>query len=219
MPLRRIPRNYRSVTGHVPSTKNGRMVAYESTLERDFYLLQEFRSGIRSFTEQPVVVKYYAGGRMHRHVPDAILEYAAPDRFGRRFELVDIKYRSDIADHWEEYKPSFKAAMAYARERTWRYSLCSEREIRSPELSNAALLVPLRGRSIPAISDEIADLARTPRTISELIEAVALSDAAETLRAILVLLAVGRLSANLRVALTKQTEVWCTLGAAGGSVS
>lgn len=56
--VRRVPLNWLSVTGWLPSRKNGRLVALESTLERDFYTLLEFDTEVVSYDEQPVQLKY-----------------------------------------------------------------------------------------------------------------------------------------------------------------
>ena len=59
MPVRKIPKNYRSVTGTFPSYKNKRNIFYESLLERDFYLLLEFNDDVDSYEEQPFKIYYY----------------------------------------------------------------------------------------------------------------------------------------------------------------
>jgi hypothetical protein len=48
----------------------GRMIQWESLLERDAILLLEFSSGIKSFREQPERVVYYAGQKQHEYYPD-----------------------------------------------------------------------------------------------------------------------------------------------------
>ncbi len=53
MPVRSIPRNYRSLTAKVNNARNRVAVAFESMLERDFYLLLDFDSTVASFEEQP----------------------------------------------------------------------------------------------------------------------------------------------------------------------
>jgi len=48
MVARSIPKNYRNVTGRFASAKNQNLIGFESTLEKDFFLLLEFdrRSGL-----------------------------------------------------------------------------------------------------------------------------------------------------------------------------
>jgi hypothetical protein len=63
MPTRKIPNNYRSVTGMFASYKNNRAIGYESLLERDFFLFLEFDSEESTYEEQPFTTKYTRNGR------------------------------------------------------------------------------------------------------------------------------------------------------------
>jgi hypothetical protein len=49
MPVRTIPKNYRNLTGLVPNTRTAGMTAFESTLERDFFLLLDFDPDVLHF--------------------------------------------------------------------------------------------------------------------------------------------------------------------------
>ncbi|MBI5634751.1 MAG: heteromeric transposase endonuclease subunit TnsA, partial [Nitrospirae bacterium] len=49
MPVRKIPRNYRNITGAVSRSNGDPMVRYESALERDFYELLDFDINVRSY--------------------------------------------------------------------------------------------------------------------------------------------------------------------------
>jgi len=59
MPVRTIPKNYRSLTGLVPNTRTQSMTAFESSLERDFLLLLDFDPDVECFEEQPVKIIYH----------------------------------------------------------------------------------------------------------------------------------------------------------------
>jgi hypothetical protein len=48
MPVRTIPKNSRSLTGKVVDFQSHRAVAFESALERDFYVLLDFDPTVRS---------------------------------------------------------------------------------------------------------------------------------------------------------------------------
>jgi hypothetical protein len=48
-PQRKILKNYRSVTGHFPSIKNNRSVAFESLLEKTYFLTLEFDNSVKSY--------------------------------------------------------------------------------------------------------------------------------------------------------------------------
>lgn len=77
MPVRKIKKNYRSVTGYFASVKNGRNIAYESLLERDFFLLLEFDRLVSSYEEQPLRLSYRYGNKDLPYTPDALVQYKA----------------------------------------------------------------------------------------------------------------------------------------------
>jgi hypothetical protein len=52
MVARSIPKSYRNVTGRFASVKNRHPIGFESTLEKDFFLLLEFDRRVESFEEQ-----------------------------------------------------------------------------------------------------------------------------------------------------------------------
>src|SRR5262245_35397216 len=58
MPVRRIPKNYRSLTGLVPNSRTQSMTAFESSLERDFLQLLDFDPDVEFYEEQPVKITY-----------------------------------------------------------------------------------------------------------------------------------------------------------------
>lgn len=138
MVARLIPKSYRSVTGRFASTKNPAPVSFESTLEKDFYLLLEFDSQVESFEEQPLTLTYLsAAGQTRRYTPDVLIRYrSAPNgQPPRPPTLCEVKYRRDLRDHWTEYKPKFRAAGRYAKQQGWCFRLVTEREIRTPRLN------------------------------------------------------------------------------------
>lgn len=65
-----VTRSSRKFCGYIPSKKLGRMVEWESVLERDAILLLEFSNGIKTYQEQPELVIYEHDGQMRRYFPD-----------------------------------------------------------------------------------------------------------------------------------------------------
>ncbi|MEE4379879.1 MAG: TnsA endonuclease N-terminal domain-containing protein [Candidatus Competibacteraceae bacterium] len=136
--------NYLSVTGRVPSQKMARLVAYESPLERDFYLMLEFDRGVDYYEEQPLAISYQhptVGKRTY--TPDVLVRYFKDKSLGgpRAPELFEIKPRDELRRNWTDFKPKFKAARRYARKKGWRFIIVTEREIRTPYLDNAKFLM------------------------------------------------------------------------------
>lgn len=140
MPVRKIPPNRRSLTGAVASRKNDRMVASESSLERDLLVLLDFDPTVERYEEQPVRIEYRdAGGRKHTYTPDILVHYhqeIAP----LPPLLYEVKYRQDLFNNWKEIKPKIRAGRAYARDQGWRFKIITEHEIRTPFLENARFL-------------------------------------------------------------------------------
>ncbi len=58
MPVRTVPKNYRSLTGLVPNTRTQSMTAFESSLERDFLLLRQQGWRFHVVTERHVRTPY-----------------------------------------------------------------------------------------------------------------------------------------------------------------
>lgn len=65
-----ITRSRGKVRGQFPSKKMGRMVAWESQLERRACYLFEFSPEIVSFKEQPIKLNVPMHDRVHRYTPD-----------------------------------------------------------------------------------------------------------------------------------------------------
>lgn len=147
MVARSIPKNYRNVTGRFASAKNQNLIGFESTLEKDFFLLLEFDHRVESFEEQPVTIAYRGlEGRVCHYTPDALVRYQAALAGKPDWQpvLYEVKYRSDLREHGVEYRPKFKAAKHYACDRGWRFRVVTEREIRTSRLSNIHFLLRYR---------------------------------------------------------------------------
>lgn len=92
MNARKIKKSYISCTGYFASYKNKTQIAFESVLERDFYMLLEFDDNVVLYAEQPITINYkYKDGSNRKYTPDCIVNYV--DRTEKYFE---VKYKSDI---------------------------------------------------------------------------------------------------------------------------
>lgn len=58
--------------------------------------------------------------------------------------LCEVKYRKDLADNWQEFRPKFKTAVRFAKAQGWRFRIITEQEIRVPKLENARFLLRYR---------------------------------------------------------------------------
>ncbi|MHB8461032.1 MAG: TnsA endonuclease N-terminal domain-containing protein [Vulcanimicrobiaceae bacterium] len=141
MSVRQIPPNRRSVTGLLPSWKNGKMVSFESALERDYASTLDFDRAVSTFETQPLVIDYSGpDGKARRGYPDFLVHFRPQLHLPPL--LVDVKYRKDLFAQWTVLKPRLKAALAFASTRGWNYKIMTEVEIRTTSLKNVRFLLP-----------------------------------------------------------------------------
>jgi hypothetical protein len=134
MPVRKIPKNYLHVTGSFSSKKNGRMMGYESPLERDNMILLEYDEDVESFEEQPVEIPFKKG--VKPYVPDILVRFKSP----RKPLLGEVKHSTDLAKNRSKYAPKFEAAKKYAEEQDWEFRTVTEKQIRIPRLASLKFL-------------------------------------------------------------------------------
>ena len=145
--VRDIPINARHVTGHV-SWRESEPVPYESPLERDFVLRQEFSLAVSSVLSQPCKIPFVTySGRHAEYTPDYLVTYTVSD-IALGWEppplLVEVKSKEDWQANWREWSPKWKAARRYAAERGWRFKIMDEDRIRTSALDNIAFLKEYR---------------------------------------------------------------------------
>jgi TnsA endonuclease N terminal len=147
LPVRKIPKNYRSVTGRIAKHNNGDSAGFESTLERDHYIVLSFDPLVATFVEQPVQIAFTdASGKPRTYTPDALERYTDGSR-----RLVEVKYVNELRRliHEDGYADVIRAGRAYAKSQGWRYHVLTELEIRTPAVDNARLLLEHRDERHP----------------------------------------------------------------------
>jgi hypothetical protein len=149
LPVRKIPKNYRSVTGRIAKRSNGDSAGFESTLERDHYIVLSFDPLVAAFVEQPVEIAFIdSSGKARTYTPDALERYTDGSR-----RLVEVKYVNELRRliHEDGYADVIRAGRAYAKSQGWTYHVLTELEIRTPAVDNARLLLEHRDeRHVPA---------------------------------------------------------------------
>ncbi|MEO6276287.1 TnsA endonuclease N-terminal domain-containing protein [Roseateles sp.] len=151
--VRAIPRNRRSVTGFL-SWRGEQSIQYESTLERDFVIRQEFSLAVAQVISQPCVFPFTTRtGRSANYTPDFLVVYGAdssPVRFQRRPLLVEVKPAEEWHLHWREWLPKWKAARRYAASQGWTFRIMDESRIRTQALANIQFLRRYRNSVYPS---------------------------------------------------------------------
>ena len=92
MSVRKIKKSYISCTGYFASYKNKTQVAFESVMERDFYMILEFDDSVCKYEEQPLQINYeYFNGRNRKYTPDTLVTYKDCTK-----KVFEVKYQSEI---------------------------------------------------------------------------------------------------------------------------
>lgn len=116
IPARKIKKSKTTVTGRMSSSKTMQAHDFESTLERDFILLQEFDYNVRSYVERPCTIEYIYNDVIHRYTPDLLIFYNPDSLPGKNFSplLCEVKHSSLLERNAELNQVKFKAAEEYA---------------------------------------------------------------------------------------------------------
>ena len=143
MPARKIPKSYRNVTGVLSTSKSESLVSFESPLERDLILILDFDLNVASIEEQPVTIEYFdSDGKLRTYTPDLLVHYRKDILPAKEMPalLCEVKPRENLFKNWKTFKPKFKAAIRFAKERGWVFRILTEAEIRTPHLENVRFL-------------------------------------------------------------------------------
>lgn len=188
---------------------------YESTLERDLMLLMEFDRGARVFHPQPLKLSFVDGlGVKRQYTPDGLIEWHANARGVTPAPLlVEVKYREAFRGEWRQWRRCFRAASDIASSRGWQFAVFTEREIRTPLLDNAKLLLPfVRGtRDLTAEGTLLLALQQlkssTPRALLAHITTDSMAQA-RLMPVLWRLLAERKVGADLGASLGMQSAIW-----------
>lgn len=215
MPVRKIPKNYLSVTGTFSSAKNGKSLGYESLLERDLMILLEFDDTVKGFEEQPVKVPLVNNGKkLKPYVPDILIHHF-PTPAGEiwRPVLGEVKDTKDLKKNKAKYAPKFEAASRYADERGWEWRIFTEKDIRTPYLDNLKFLRQYHSEEPDSVllQEVILNLqtARSSVTVDSLLKKLCPTEdkILHITPAIWHLVATNRITTNLQKPLTMKSKL------------
>jgi hypothetical protein len=203
----------------MPSLKLNRLVAYESTLERDLFTLLEFDPNVIWYEEQPMTIAYsLTNGRRSRYTPDALVEFRGHPITDKPFSplLIEVKPRKELSIDVEKLRPRMRAGRRHAQSNGWRFRVLTEREIRvQPLLPNARFLLGFRTAAVTDTSCIAAVRMALPGAERRPLMAVATDVAAAThessgeiIRVLWSLIATHVLAVDLMRPLAGSSEVW-----------
>jgi len=136
MPVRKIPKSFRAVTGRFPSLINDRCISYESKLEHDYYLTLEFDRSIKCYEEQPLEIPGTVNGRQVRYIPDCLITF----KDSRPQLLVECKYSTELQDDNEKLQIKIARLHEYAQQNRLEFRVITENDIQAAYLNNCLRL-------------------------------------------------------------------------------
>lgn len=202
LPVRKVvSRTTKKVVGRFPSSKCGRMVSWESQIERDFLYLLEVSREVESFAAQPERLNLVIDGQPHTYVPDFYVR--ASD--GRSW-FVEVK--PDEEAQLPQNRSLFAAAAEASLRMNVGYRVVVESWIRrEPCLSNSKLL--LRYRDNDPDQDTIiratSHLERRDSSLRGICEALG---GEQHYADVMALLLKGMVVTDMNIALADDSRVW-----------
>lgn len=146
--------------GRFPSLKLGRMVGYQSLIERDFIYLLDFDATVTTYAEQPFSLHYKDGSKQRRYTPDFSFT-----RGGQTY-LVECKHHEFMQT--EENRLKWATAQRWCEDRGAVFVVVTEAAIRiGHRLENVKLLTDY-ARYPVAEASQIAILRALARANSRL---------------------------------------------------
>ncbi len=121
MAVRKVSNHGGNIIGHFPSLKLGRMVVFESLIERDFVYLLDYEPIVEHFIEQPVTLRYVHEEKQRRYTPDFQVSCQ-----GRTF-LFECKPAALVDEPVNQVK--FEAARAWCQEQGWTFGIVTEAQL------------------------------------------------------------------------------------------
>ena len=133
MPVRKVSNRGGNAIGRFPSTKMGRMIAFESLLERDFIYLLDYDPDVEWFEEQPLRIEYLHETQQLHYTPDFHLI--------ERGQHVLAECKPERFVETEENRRKFAVARDWCEERGWEFRIITDQRVRSSlQLQNIKLL-------------------------------------------------------------------------------
>ena len=159
MPVRKVSNRGGNAIGRFPSTKMGRMIAFESLLERDFIYLLDYDPAVEWFEEQPLSIEYVHETKLLHYTPDFhLLERG-------RHVLVECKPERFVET--EENLRKFAVAQAWCEETRWEFRVVTDQQVRNGyRLQNVKLLAQYARQKVDVITHQIQAFLRGRRCLS-----------------------------------------------------
>lgn len=123
MSVRTVSNRGGNIIGRFPSFKLGRMVDFESLIERDLIFVLDFEPDIETFCEQPLTIEYQDDGKVRHYTPDFHVV-----KKGQNI-LIECKPEKFVQSAKNQRK--FRAGQAWCETRGWTYQLVTDQSLNS----------------------------------------------------------------------------------------
>ena len=215
MLARKIKSNHRSMTGAIPSNKEHYMRYFESSLERDFYLILEFDLNVRSYQEQPLRIEYVdSKGKIRSYIPDVLVKFRddIEPAIDMQPWLCEIKYKDDLERNHHKYKEKFEAARTYSEKQGWEFRIVDERDIRTTHLENVKFFMGYRNIQMNNDGTMLLDMLHQLRETDPASILAAMTDnkwrRAEIMTQLWHLISVRMIGADLNIPFNMKSRIW-----------
>lgn len=189
----------------------GGSIPYESTLERDFLIVQGFREDIKSIVPQPLTIEFRKNGHTYPYTPDFFIEYE--DFANRKNMIVEVKPETLWRENWRDWSNKWKTMQRYCKENNMIFHIYDESRIRNNALANITFLANFKNthiekEDIEAVLTQVSLMGVT--TIDYLLTRFYSGKLLRNhgLRVIYHLLYARKLKFDLFTVLNEQSEVW-----------
>jgi hypothetical protein len=223
---RKIGPTRRSISGFF-SFRGEESIPYESSLERDFLMLQAADVSVTRIIAQPAQINFrYLNGPEYTYTPDFLVFHDNPDELlewqVKKPQLIEVKPRTELQKNFVKWRPKFKQAVRFARDNGFTFHFADESRIRTQTLKHLQFLERFKrfphthyeGASLDRLITRLEVLGHS--TVGELIDCLYQGPTrrGEALAQIWHLLAVGRVTCDLTEDLNIHTEIWVNTNAA-----
>jgi len=123
MPVRKVSSGGRNSIGRFPSLKMGRMIAFESLLERDFIYLLDYDARVEWFEEQPLTIEYQHEDQTAHYTPDFQVVGAG--------QQVVVECKPERFVETSDNQRKFAVARAWCAARDWEFRVVTDQQIRA----------------------------------------------------------------------------------------
>lgn len=205
--VRKIKPTRRSISGVYPFRQK-ESIAYESSLERDFIILQEADADVIRVVAQPVSLTFKLNNRTYPYTPDFLV---LTNHSNYQGILVEVKPEAEWREHWRQWSTKWKVAMNWCKANNFQFRIYDESRIRTQKLNNIKQLNLLKHQvldqsQIDSVLDSICQMGSV--TVQEYLNTFSKEFWPQQKHIIWYLLAKGQVQANLEDNLDNELLIW-----------